>query len=691
MNKLPIVLLLLTPTAVLSQHVGVSKDGNAIHQLDSITIQTNNTSDLKRYSDGHSRTEKILDNIPSIYLISRGNYAQEPVIRGMSDGQIMLTINGMHIFGACTDKMDPSTSYIEPSNLEKIDLHTGAAYGIGGSSIGGGLQFHLKEAQHNMRNPWSGSVSTQYETNSHAKILIGQLHYSHKKWAILADGAYRKTNSYIPGGSKSENIARYGNWTSNQVFTVNSKGQINYSQYEKWNVHVNTVYQTTDNGLLKLDYIHDDGNNIGYPALSMDVKYARSNIIGLHYIQSYNNKKIKYWETSIYYSKINHVMDDTQRPLEQLSMHMDMPAWSDTKGAFTQAFWNLTPHQKLKTKIEGYINRWHAEMTMYPKNGGASMYMMTIPDGQRTMLGVDMEDQWHIDNNWKLLLGGHLEYSGSNLFTDAGRQQLSTITAENSNQQRIPYNIYTNIQHRFSDALSSDIYVSRTVRVPTLSEMYALYLFNPLDNYDYIGIPNLKKESAWNIEWQWHYTKTKWSIHLKLYDYLIQNYITGLVVENTDAMTETANGVKQFGNIKHANIAGSEFQFQWHISQNVQFSNSNTYAYGRDNNKRALPLIQSLRSNNNIQWEPQHDFRIYIENLTTVRQNHVSSFYGEKTTPGFAIFNIGADKTFTFKRQSFNIGVDIRNMFNKYYYEHLDIVQFPRIGRNMEARLSYQF
>ena len=681
----------MAPASAFTQISGVSKD-SSYRQLDSLTVQTSNASGLaKRYGNGHSRTETILENIPGVSLVRRGNYAQEPIVRGMGDGQTLLTVNGMHIFGACTDKMDPSTSYIEPSNLQKIRLTTGPAFGIGGSSIGGGLQFQLKEAKNGLSQPWSGQFVTQYETNSHARQLVGQLHYSSDKWAVLVDGVYRKADDYTPGGSKSANIARYGQWSQTQVFTVNGKGQINYSQYEKWNLHLNTLYQLSANGFLKMDYIHDDASDIGYPALSMDVKYARSNIAGLHYIESNTNNKRTYWESAVYYNKINHAMDDTKRPPDEISMHMDMPGWSETKGAFSQMHWKLTPHQTLKAKIEGYVHRWHAEMTMYPKNGGASMFMLTIPDAQRTMLGADLEDSWHIEDRWKLLLGGHLGHSGSSLFSEAGEKQLSTISTDNPIQNRTPYNVYADLQYPLSASLSTDFYVSRTMRVPTLREMYAVYLFNPLDNYDYVGNPDVKKETSCNLEWQWNYVRSGWNLHLKLYGYFFQNYIAGIVDPDMTAMTETANGTKRFGNISHARITGTELSFQWNILPNVQFNSNNSIAYGSDNDGHALPLIQSLRSSNTVQWQPAAGMQVYAENLTTARQGHVSSFYGEKATPGFAVFHTGANKKLNFGHQSLDIGVDVRNIFNRYYFEHLDIVQLARPGRNVQIRLSYSF
>jgi len=53
---------------------------------------------------------EILEDNSSIQLVKRGGYAFEPVINGLTGGQTTITIDGMCVFGVCTDKMNPMTS-----------------------------------------------------------------------------------------------------------------------------------------------------------------------------------------------------------------------------------------------------------------------------------------------------------------------------------------------------------------------------------------------------------------------------------------------------------------------------------------------------------------------------------------------------------------------------------------------------
>ena len=62
--------------------------------------------------------DEYLQKSSKVDMIKRGAYAWEPLINSMPTERTLVTIDGMRIFGACTDKMDPVTSYIEVSNLK---------------------------------------------------------------------------------------------------------------------------------------------------------------------------------------------------------------------------------------------------------------------------------------------------------------------------------------------------------------------------------------------------------------------------------------------------------------------------------------------------------------------------------------------------------------------------------------------
>ncbi|OJU24047.1 MAG: hypothetical protein BGN92_05280 [Sphingobacteriales bacterium 41-5] len=67
-----------------------AKDSAKALILEEVQIQSgfdfNSQNNKTKRKDGQARTERLLENIPGVSIISRGAFAQEPVIRGLSDG-----------------------------------------------------------------------------------------------------------------------------------------------------------------------------------------------------------------------------------------------------------------------------------------------------------------------------------------------------------------------------------------------------------------------------------------------------------------------------------------------------------------------------------------------------------------------------------------------------------------------------
>src|SRR5690606_31138363 len=81
--------------------------------------------------------DEFLASSDNISFIKRGAYAWEPLLNNMSTERSTITIDGMHIFGACTDKMDPVTSYVESNNLSTIDIKSGQEGSLHGATVAG--------------------------------------------------------------------------------------------------------------------------------------------------------------------------------------------------------------------------------------------------------------------------------------------------------------------------------------------------------------------------------------------------------------------------------------------------------------------------------------------------------------------------------------------------------------------------
>src|SRR3546814_18959417 len=88
--------------------------------------------------------DELLASSDHISFIKRCAYAWEPLLNNMSTERSTITIDGMHVFGACTDKMDPITSYVESNNLATIDVTSGQEGSLHGATDAGIIDLKRK-------------------------------------------------------------------------------------------------------------------------------------------------------------------------------------------------------------------------------------------------------------------------------------------------------------------------------------------------------------------------------------------------------------------------------------------------------------------------------------------------------------------------------------------------------------------
>ena len=104
----------------------------------------------------------------------------------------------MQIFGACTDKMDPITSYVDVSNLSEANIKSGQQGAEHGSTIGGGIDLKLQKSTFGEER-WDIGLDTGFESNGEAKIFSGEFNVSEDNFYVNTDIIYRKSGNYYAG------------------------------------------------------------------------------------------------------------------------------------------------------------------------------------------------------------------------------------------------------------------------------------------------------------------------------------------------------------------------------------------------------------------------------------------------------------------------------------------------------------
>lgn len=640
----------------------VSDSLGLINLSEVVVIKANDGLDHQKQQKPLSTLDEFLESSRSIKMVKRGAYAWEPTMNDMASERLAITIDGMQIFGACTDKMDPITSYVDVSNLSEAQIGSGQQGAAFGNTIGGGINLKLDKGNFKPTG-WNGSLETGYETNNKMRVFGGELNYSDEKFYVNTDVIYRKADNYKAGSNE----------------------EVKYSQFEKYNFSVNTGLKLSDDKSIAATLIYDEARDVGYPALTMDVSLARAIIGSVSYHQDTLFGKFNNWETKVYYNDIEHVMDDTTRP--DVVIHMDMPGWSETGGFYTQAYLNKEKHDFM-FKLDGYYNKSYAEMTMYPVNPNEQpMFMLTWPDVRTKDLGFYAED--HIDfGKSSLKLSTRLSYHANSVEDEFGLNSLK-IFYPNMDKTNTRFLKSFSAQYHY---MLNDFHIHGGVsygeRAPSVSEGYGFYLFNSFDNHDYIGDPDLYTESSADVNLSLTYKRPIFEITASANYFRISDYIIGKIDPSLSIMTIGASGVKIYSNLDYAQLFNTSLSGRYSISNAFKLTGSISYHRGVDNDSENLPLISPLSYRSALEFY-KNQFSASLSVDGAGEQINYNPAYGETKTAAYAILSASFGKRFFINNNDLFVKAGIQNILDTHYSSYTDWNNIPRMGRNIYATISY--
>ena len=653
------MLTVLLSTILLSDTVTTDRAQN----LDEVVIVSEAGRGRKRSVKGQvASIDEHLSELKNVSLIRRGSYAWEPVVNNMQTERLSTTIDGMKIFYACTDKMDPVTSYVESGNLQSISLNSGLDGNPQATgNIGGSLDLKLRKAGFD-NDAFHASASAGHEWNGHVQVYGADAALSSHSTYLNAGAFYRHADNYKVGGGD----------------------ELQFSQFQKVNVFTNAGLRLAEKDMLEATFIFDRANDVGYPALNMDVAKAEGLITSLSYKYLFRNSS---WETKAYYNHITHEMDDTKRP--DVQIHMDMPGDSWTAGVYSLLTTSHKQHD-VALNYDFYYNRLFADMTMYP-GGAAPMYMVTWPDVGTLNTGVAVTDNVSIARNKSLRLSAKVAWQQQRLNNEEGYHALKVFfpgmtDAYHQTTGRIAANYNFSILQSFNFTFG----VGWGSRAPTVTEAYGYYLNNTFDQYDYIGNPSLKNESAveLNGSMKWYPTEHI-NVALDCNVFLFSNYIIGLFETRLSPMTVDAEGVKVYGNISHATIANASLSAEWQLTEQLRWNGKVSYSSGRDADGDPLPLISP------VSWQTELKYRYKrLQTQATIkgntRQRDYGAKYGETAASEWTIVNLAAQYQFIVHNSQFIIRTGIENLFDKQYATYADWNHIPQKGRNIYMNLTFE-
>lgn len=577
--------------------------------------------------------------------IRRGGFGIDPVLRGLSGSRLNVRLDGLTTTAAaCPNRMDPPTSHIRLSDIERVEIHRGPHALEFGPAFGGTVNFVTHETPDMTEFTMNGDLRAGYESNTGHRKTDLRLRSGGEKWSLLLSGGLSGTDDYsagnsmvVPAGFRSTD---YGLEGSVQV-TQNSRLSAGWSQ---------SFIRDADFPALGMDMAQDDTYKL---KSGFEWTPARSDVF-------------RKMSLNGYWSLVDHEMNNFNRTsfddrsavalaeTESAGLH------AKTKGLFTNGTFTIAAgldNQLVDgTRFVEFKTGMRAGQNMeYNLWQGAHVTNLGLYSGMEYFAG-----------EWTLSAGLRADYNAADIDEPAPRFQDRDNSSEYLN-----LSLSAGITRPLSATTTAGFYIGRGVRSPDVTERFINFLTIGRDGYEYAGNPDLKPEANNQADFVLTSDFGRFRLETNLFASYMTDYISAVVLPDVAPVGMGAPGVREFRNRGNAWFTGFELSADADLTNSwfMGVSSSYTYAaYAKDGSAVAEipPFEASVKTGVSLlsgRVMPQASLRRVLP------QTRFDPAFAETRTPGFWLADVQA-------RVQVQTGITltggVRNLFDTTYYEHLN-------------------
>ncbi|MEJ2323109.1 MAG: TonB-dependent receptor, partial [Gammaproteobacteria bacterium] len=466
---------------------------------------------------------EFLRQINGVNMSRFGGRGLEPIIRGQSQTQLNVLLDGAYVQGGCPNRMDPPSSWAALETYEKVVVIRGVQtlqYGGGGS--GGTVLFERDTRALAEEKGIHGRVSAAAGTNG-------------MQYDLLADVVASGEKGYVRFFTEFKDNDNYEDGDGNEV----------RSAFEHKQGGVVLGYTPTEDRLIELTIERNEFKDALYPGSGMDSPEESGTFYKLRYLDKPDIAWVDAIKAEVYFSDIDHVMDNfsLRTPPEMMGVPMlrETDTTSETSGGrfvltstTSNTVWNYGIDLQRNVRNATLFN-----MNMTPP---AELFYLW-PDADIQQLGIFAEATTAVDDRRRLVYGLRVD----RVDASAGLADSNPNPAMPMYSANMAYSTYygttaedqteTNVGGllRYEQDLRDDITLfaglSRTVRTADATERY-MNKWSPDPTQRWVGNPFIEPEKHHQVDFGMAWRGLDSNVTATLFyddvdDYILRDYARG--------------------------------------------------------------------------------------------------------------------------------------------------------------------
>ncbi len=632
--------------AFQSQEIIVSGSRFSLQHENAIEVSSMNVS----ATSGESNLTAQIANLPGVDLSSKGQGITKPVIRGLSNTNVLFIDNGVR-----TENFQFSEDHpfmVDEFGTARIEVIKGPASLLYGSDAVGGVLFAVREKPESDK-AFAGDYTIQYNTNSQGMQSSLNLQTAQKRFHAGIRASFKAHQDYTDGNDRQ---------VPNTRFNQNSVKSVIGFTHKRGNFDLYYDYTDMQLGLSilpSINLITDNSydNNIWYQSLTNHVIALRNKLF-------FN--KVKFDINADYQSNNRKLMTVETAPVFKVTDMLLNTLNVDLKSSFELS------------KGEFIVG----VQSMYQTNSNADAPNHVIPDAQ--VFDASALSLYAVDFTKDIHFQGGLRYDFRHIQTDAETDKAATD------------NYYRNVS--FSSGATYQLHPDLLLRLnfasahrtPNIAELTQNGLHGA---YYERGNANLSSQYNFEPDLSLHYHTKNFIYEIsgyynQIYDYIYLGKTTELTADNI-AIYEYMQ--------TDARITGFEIGTKYQPVSYIRLHADYAFINAKQENGDYLPFIPQNKLKFGFKLLSKK--LLFADNpffsadmIYASEQNHPANF--ETETPAYNIVNLsfGFSKQFKISHMDFSGGV--RNLFNKAYFDHLSTLKdlgYTQIGRDIYLSLKLKF
>lgn len=654
--------------------------------------------------EASSDSAGLLSSTPGFAVATSGGVSGLPMVNGLGDDRLKIRIGAMEVTSACANHMNPPMSYIDPKQVQSIELTAGITpVSNGGDNIGGTINIStaapvFAKPGAGLRTDGSVSLTTRSVNHTVSMGASGSVASEHVSFSF--DAAKAKADSYRDGNG-------------NTVLA---------SMYSSTNLGATLGYRMKDHRVT----LRAGAQRIPYQAFPnqfMDMTDNSAEHATLAYVGQLAWGEL---DLSAYWQRTGHEMGFFT---PERKGTMPMITEGANKGYTARATIPLNGDALVRVgqeyhgfELQDYWPAVPGSMMMGPQT------YVNIKDGRRSRLAFYGEMVNHHGSEWITQLGlrhervrssaGPVQAYSSGMMNavDAAAANAFNAGARRSSDSNV--DLTATARYQPNAGFDAEFGFGRKTRSPNLYERFAwgrgvmaMTMTNWFgDGNGYVGNVDLKPEISDSVSatFHWHgIERDSWFVKIAPYYNRVHDYIDVDVLGSFKPyMAMNANGaLLRFAN-HDAKLYGANMSWKAPLAKRTAVGDLNFIgntsltlgkrADGGDLYRMMPPNMLLAIEQRSAQWNSQ------VEIKAVARKNRVDARRLEPVTAGYALLNVRA--AYQLKNGLlFTAGVS--NLLDKQYGDPLGGVYLsglaankagplqtlPAPGRSLDVGASFRF